>query len=98
MKKDGEKDEKKISAHPTKPAVTSAAATTAEKKPAGTITGTPKPAVKKEDPKIKKDTGKEVANGVKDDKKPAVKPAGVKAVGAKGKEEPKKTTEKKEEE
>lgn len=35
---------------------------------------------------------------MKDDKKPAVKPAGVKAVGAKGKEEPKKTTEKKEEE
>lgn len=35
---------------------------------------------------------------MKDDKKPAVKPAGVKAVGAKGKEEPKKATEKKEEE
>jgi len=59
VKKDGEKDEKKISAHPTKPAVTSAAATTAEKKPAGTITGTPKPAVKKEDPKIKKVTRRE---------------------------------------
>jgi len=55
VKKEGEKDDKKTNAHPTKPAVTSAAATT-EKKPAGTITGTPKPAVKKEDPKIKKVT------------------------------------------